>query len=162
MRSLFGQITDLTDAFCHAHLTESYAELARTMTATLSRKRPSPLLKGRPKSWAAGVLYALGQINFLWDASFEPHMTATDLCAKIGVSQGTASGKAREISLALKTGQMDPEWTLLPERMDANPAVWMLEVDGIIVDIRRAAPELQDLAFEQGLIPYVPYRRQQP
>ena len=48
-----------------------------------------------------------------------------------------------------------PERTL-PSRLADNPMVWMLQIDGLIVDIRRAPIELKQLAFEKGLIPFVP------
>jgi len=32
----------------------------------------------------------------------------------------------------------------------------MLQVNGILVDIRRAPVELQRMAFEKGLIPFIP------
>jgi hypothetical protein len=34
--------------------------------------------------------------------------------------------------------------------------MWMLQVNGLMVDIRRAPIELQRLAFERGLIPFIP------
>jgi hypothetical protein len=34
--------------------------------------------------------------------------------------------------------------------------MWMLEVNGFIMDIRRCPREAQELAFEKGLIPYIP------
>ena len=37
--------------------------------------------------------------------------------------------------------------------------VWMLQVNGLMVNIRHAPIELQRLAFEKGLIPYVPAER---
>ena len=40
--------------------------------------------------------------------------------------------------------------------------VWMLEVDGLMMDIRQAPVELQRLAFEQGLIPFVPGEQSDP
>ncbi len=40
------------------------------MAAALSRKRPSPLSTGRERSWAVGIIYALGQVNFLFDKGF--------------------------------------------------------------------------------------------
>lgn len=40
-----------------------------------------------------------------------------------------------------------------------NPVVWMLQVDGIVVDIRQAPLELQELAFEQSYIPFIPSRQ---
>jgi len=50
------------------------------MAAVLSRDRPSPLDSGLARSWAGGIVYALGRVNFLSDASREPHMTMSELC----------------------------------------------------------------------------------
>jgi len=50
---------------------------------------------------------------------------------------------------------MSPDWTL-PSRLAEHPAVWLLQVNGLIIDIRRAPVELQQLAFAKGLIPFVP------
>ncbi len=90
------------------------------MAATLARKRPSPLVNGRANSWAAGILYTLGQVNFLFDKSQTPHMRADELCKKIGVSQQTASGRAQNIRELLDISQRHPDWTL-PSRVDDNP-----------------------------------------
>jgi len=54
---------------------------------------------------------------------------------------------------------MSPEWSL-PSQLIHNPMVWMLQVDGIVVDIRQAPIELQELAFEQGYIPFIPSKQQ--
>jgi hypothetical protein len=65
----------------------------------------------------------------------------------------------RRVADALKLGPaFDPEWTL-PSMLDRNPLVWMAEVNGYLVDIRtRTMPrEVQEIAFEKGLIPYIPY-----
>ena len=43
--------------------------------------------------------------------------------------------------------------------MDANPLVWMLEINGYLVDVRRLPLEVQDMAYAQGLIPHVPGRK---
>ena len=37
-----------------------------------------------------------------------------------------------------------------------NPLVWMILVNGVVVDIRTMSHELQEQAFELGLIPFVP------
>ncbi len=65
MEPAYRAIIDLTDAVCRQHLNEEYATLARQLTAALGRKRPSPLLSGKPGSWACGIVYALGTVNFL-------------------------------------------------------------------------------------------------
>src|SRR5215212_3474436 len=75
MEATYGAITTLTDAFCREHLDEDYRTLAQRMTAALCRKRPSPLASGQPRTWACGIVYVLGQINFLTDPSTQPFMT---------------------------------------------------------------------------------------
>ena len=43
--------------------------------------------------------------------------------------------------------------------MDDNPLIWMLEVNGLLMDIRHCPREAQVVAFEKGLIPYIPADR---
>ncbi len=52
----------------------------------------------------------------------------------------------------------DLRW-MLPSRMESNPLVWMLNLNGFAVDIRKMPMELQEEAFERGLIPFIPGRR---
>ena len=49
-------------------------------------------------------------------------MTMSGLCEKIGVSQGNASSKPREIWSRLGLIQMDPDWCL-PSMLEENPLV---------------------------------------
>lgn len=159
MQVLFDEITSISDAFCKEYLNDEYAGMARNMAATLARKRPSPLVNGQAKSWAAGILYTLGQVNFLFDKSQTPHIRADELCKKIGVSQQTASGRAQKIKQTLKIIQMHPDWTL-PSRVYDNLMIWILRVNGYMVDIRSMPREVQVIAFDKGLIPYIPADRE--
>jgi len=155
MRAKFDAIVALTDPFCKEHLDEEYAQLARQATAALCRKRPSPLLSGRVNSWACGIVYALGFVNFLFDKTQDPHVSAAELCEWFGVSKSTGSAKSRAVRDALNMMQMDPNW-YRPSKMDDNIMAWMIMVDGFIVDARRLPREIQEVAYEKGLIPYVP------
>ena len=153
---IYATITKLTDGFCREHLDEEYAELARYAAAALCRKRPSPLLGGgRPKTWACGILYALGQVNYLSDKASEPYMMMRDLAGLMSVGQGTAASKAKAIGAALSMSQFDADWTL-PSRVDQHPMAWFIQIDGIVVDVRNLPIEIQEVAFEKGLIPYLP------
>jgi hypothetical protein len=40
--------------------------------------------------------------------------------------------------------------------MDENPLIWMVEINGFLVDIRHAPRDVQEIAFNKGLIPYIP------
>jgi len=74
MQARFEEITQLTDAFCQTYLNDEYAQLCRELTATLCRKRPSPLARGKASTWACGIIHAAsyGQLSlrFLADT---PH-----------------------------------------------------------------------------------------
>ncbi|MBI2425808.1 MAG: hypothetical protein HYV27_23485 [Candidatus Hydrogenedentes bacterium] len=124
------------------------------MARALCRKR-SLVLSGKSESWAAGIVYALGQVNFLMDPSQNPHATSAEIAKSLGVSISTMQAKATTIRKALKLFQFHPNWTL-PSKVDDNPVIWLLEVNGILMDIRRAPRDVQVLACEKGLIPYVP------
>jgi hypothetical protein len=158
LRPIYDQIIAITDAFCHSHLNQEYAQMSRKLAAALSRKRPSPLVRGKVETWACGIVYAIGSVNFLSDKSFEPYMRMDDLCALMGVSKSTGANKAGEIRKLFGMYQFNPNWTL-PSLMDQNPMAWMIMVNGLIVDARYAPREVQEEAYRKGLIPYIPGER---
>lgn len=155
MRPAYEAVVALTDAVCREHLNEEYAALARRLAAALARKRPSPLARGRPEVWACGIVHALGMVNFLFDSSQTPHLRASELYALFGVKEGSGGGKSKLIRDTFKMYPFDPAWCL-SSRIDDNPVVWMISVNGMIVDARCAPREIQAEAFLLGLIPYIP------
>lgn len=158
VKAKLGVILEMIDVFCREYLNDEYLELCRKLAEKLARKRPSPLLSGKPATWACGIVRTIGSVNFLDDSSLSPHMKLTAIDEAFGVGQSTGQGKARDIRKLLKIQQFDPEWWL-PSRMDDNPMVWMLEVNGFMMDIRMCPREVQEIAFQKGLIPYIPADR---
>ena len=159
MQATYDAIVRLTDEFCDRHLNPEYRDLARDMTAALCRKRPSPLASGQPRTWACAILYELGRVNFLSDPSTQPHMTLAELCAGFGVGQSTASAKARVIASTLGVNRLNPSW-MLPSLVETHPLVWMADVNGVPVDLRTTPREVQAIAFEKGMVPYIPADRE--
>ena len=155
MRAVHDAVAALTDAFCRDRLNEEYRDLARAMIAALCRKRPSPLASGQTKTWACGVIYVLGQVNSLSDKRTQPCMAMAEVAAGFGVGESTATGKARVIFDALRLSRMDPAW-MLRELADRNPVVWFIQINGFLADVRDLPREMQEIAYEKGLIPYVP------
>jgi len=158
MQPLFDTVSVFIDQFCRTHLNEEYSMVSRERAAALCRKRPSPLAKGKPEQWACACVYAIGSANFLNDKSQAPHMPSDKLCELFGVGKSTATTKVRSIKQLMGIGPLDPRWTL-PSRLEDNPLVWMLTVNGFAVDIRKMPMELQEEAFERGLIPFIPGRK---
>jgi hypothetical protein len=159
MQPVYADIAALIDAFCQQHLNNEYAALGRQLAAALARKRPSPLSRGKPTIWACAIIYALGTVNFLFDKTQTPHMRADELCAAFGVSQSSGANKAKQIRDLLRMSQFDPHWCL-PSKVAENPLVWMLEVNGLIVDMRAMPRAVQEQAYRQGMIPYIPADRE--
>jgi hypothetical protein len=155
LRPVVDEIVGITDSVCLAVLDEEYSDLARRAVAKLARKRPSPLAGGRRVGWAAGVVYALGQVNFLFDPAIGPTATADQLSEAFGVAKTTMGSKAKRVRDLLHLSPFSSEF----ERAEVaaqNPLKWMLEVDGLVVDVRHVPLDIQVAAFERGFIPYVP------
>jgi hypothetical protein len=157
--SLHAEIATLTDALCLEKLNDEYTQVCREMTATLARKRPSPLTTGHAKSWACAIAYTVGSVNFLFDKSQTPHLRADELCAWFGLSKSTGGNKSSQIKQILKIGLLDMQWTL-PSRMEQNPMAWMISVNGFIVDAHSLPHSVQEEAYRKGLIPYVPAEKE--
>ena len=155
LRPVADEIVGITDSVCLSVLDEEYADLARRAVAKLARKRPSPLLAGRRATWAAGVVHALGHVNFLADPASEPCITADQLSAAFGVAKSTMTSKARQVRDLLRISRFSLEF----QRADVaaqNPLAWIIEVNGLAVDARHVPPGIQAEAYRRGLISYVP------
>jgi hypothetical protein len=74
------------------------------------------------------------------------------------VSQSAVSAKSREIMRLFDIVPLDPRWSL-PSRLADNPLVWMILVNGVMVDVRMMPRKVQEQAYDLGLIPFVPDAR---
>ena len=154
-------IMSLVSTFCKKHLNEEYWNLCVDLASALY-DMDIPLTKGKPQGWACGIVHAIGFVNFLQDPSFDPYMTSSQIANGFGVSQQTMQTKSKIIRDELDMMPMDPAWCL-PSLMADNPLVWMFETaDGLIADIRMAPREVQEQAYKEGLIPYIPADHQEP
>jgi hypothetical protein len=155
LRARVGEIVGLTDRVCTSRLDREYASLCRRLVVKLARKRPSPIGSGQARVWAGGVIYAVGQNNFLFDPSETPHVSADQLSEWIAVPKNTMAAKAKHIRDAVRMDvPMDPEFCR-GELLAEDPLAWLVEVDGVIMDARVLPVELQTQAQQLGLIPDV-------
>lgn len=155
-----AEIVGLIDAFCEKHLDRYYRELCEEMAFELYEEG-LPLNKGKPAGWASGIVHTLGMVNFLYDPKLSPHITSAQVAEGFGVSMATMQAKSRIIRDELDVFPMDPAWCV-PDRLEDNPLVWMFDVGGFITDIRLAPRKVQEEAYLQGLIPFIPADRQKP
>jgi len=158
LRPRVSEILAITDEVCVAHLDEEYRELCSVLVGRLARKRPSPLARGDVRIWAAGVIYAVGRVNFLFDRSQQPHLSADQLAQRVGVVKTTMANKAALIVKALNIGIFEPDLTRVA-MLEQHPLTWMVMINGFIIDARTLPPEIQDDARRRGVIPDLEARR---
>ena len=159
-RKVYLELVSLTDEFCNELLDVEYQEMCRELAIDVCQTG-SPVMRGKPASWASGIVYTVGWANFLGDPSFEPHVRSADIAKWFGVSVGTMLGKSKIIREGLDFMPLDPAYTL-PSQLAENPLIWFLNVNGFIMDIRTAPREAQQVAYENSLIPFIPADREQP
>ena len=155
MQAKYDEIAAILIPYCDEHLNDEYKELCLHALEKLCRKRPSPITSGRVRTWAAGIIYAIGQNNFISDKSQKIHMTAEEIVKPFGISKSTAANKAVEIRKILKIDYFNSEWVLASE-IEKNQMLWFVKIDGLIVDARTLPLEVQIYCAEKGIIPYVP------
>lgn len=138
------ELLEMIRAFCTQKLDDDYYQLCEKLIKKLGRKRDVPFQRGKLEIWAAAVVYAIGSINFLFDKSFEPYMTADQISDYFGTKNSTVSNKAREIKDMFNMWHFSPEFST--QRMtDSNPFNQTVMVDGFIVPISTLPEDLQQI-----------------
>jgi hypothetical protein len=95
-------------------------------------------------------------VNFLFDSSQTPHIAASQIWEYFELS---SSRHASEIQANPRSvghvshgpGLVDPR-----DGGAESPHLDASLVNGLIIDVRHAPREIQEAAFHQGLIPYIP------
>ncbi len=154
LHTRFREIVALTDKFCEAHLDAEYRDICRELTVEVCQAGV-PVESGKAAGWAAGVISTVGFVNFFSDSAQPFHMSPGDMAKRAGVSVATLQSKSKAIRDALDIGRMDLRFSTSKINAD-NPFIWILVVNGLPMDIRSAPREAQEVAFKQGLIPYIP------
>ena len=126
------ELIKLTSEFCSKYLDEEYKKLSEKLILKMSRKRNVPFLSGRINVWAAGVIYSLGQVNFLFDKSFEPYVTPDDICNYFETSKSTTSQKAKIIRDMFKMDYWNSEFATEMMKKN-NPLNDIVMVNGLAI-----------------------------
>lgn len=127
-----------TGLFCGKLINDEYADLCKKLIDKMALKRTVPFLSGKLQIWAAAVIYAIGQINFLFDPSSEPHITPDHICQCFDVKKSTVSNKAKLIRDMFRMGYWDKEFSTI-EMRERRPFKDMVMFNGMIVP-RSALP----------------------
>ncbi|MFS0726785.1 DUF6398 domain-containing protein [Paenibacillus sp. 1P07SE] len=126
------QLLQLVKGFCQQYLDDDYEQLSIKMVEKLGRKRTVPFMRGKLEIWAAGIIHAIGTVNFLFDKSFEPYVSVHEICEYFGTAQSTTSQKSNTIRDMFNLGYFGGEFaTTVSEQ--SNPFNKMISINGFIV-----------------------------
>lgn len=148
LRERIEKIKELVGSLCTQKLNEEYFSLSEKVIDKLGRKRPSPLLRGKEEIWAAGVIHAIGFVNFLFDKSTEPYLSADELNSFLGTKNSTVSNKAAQIRDLLQMDRLTNAEYMTRAMKDWNPLFNMVMVDGLMLPISSLPEEYQQLVRE--------------
>jgi hypothetical protein len=143
IRTKEKQLLGMTDSFCSQKLDDDYRELCEKLIRKLGRKRQVPFTTGQLSIWAAAVVYAIGSINFLFDKSFEPYVTADDISEFFGAKKTTVSNKAKQIKDMFGMRRLSSEFSTR-YMQDHNPMNEYVLVDGFITPLSMLSEDLQE------------------
>lgn len=142
------KLLELTGSFCAQKLDDDYSQLCQKLILKLGRKRDVPFKSGKIEIWAAAVIHAIGSINFLFDKSFEPYVTAEEICEYFGTKKSTVSNKARQIKDMFKMGYYDSDFST-QNMTENNPFNDMVMVNGLIVPLSSIPEDLQEMVKKE-------------
>jgi tetratricopeptide (TPR) repeat protein len=127
------QLLDMVESFSKENIDEEYMELCSSLVKKMGRKHDVPFKRGKIEIWASAVIYAIGQINFLFDKSFEPYVTPDEICDYFNTKKSTVSDKAKKIREMFNMGHYDKEFST-NHMNDSNPMKDMVMTEeGLIV-----------------------------
>lgn len=126
------QLLQLVKGFCQQYLDEDYEQLSCKMVEKLGRKRAVPFMSGKLEVWAAGIIHAIGSVNFLFDKSFEPYVSVHDICGYFGTAQSTTSQKSKTLRNMFKMGYFGGEFATQRSEQ-SNPFNMLASINGLIV-----------------------------
>lgn len=142
-----AKLLEMTAAFCTEKLDDDYLQLCEKLIKKLGRKRDVPFQRGSLAIWASAVVYAIGFVNFLFDKSFEPYVSAGEISEYFGTKSSTVSNRAREIKEMFDMGRFSAEFST--EKIAAvNPYNNFVVIDGFFVPLSTLPPEFQKLVRE--------------
>lgn len=88
------KLTEMIEEFCDKHLTDEYMELSMNVVEEMAGSKNPYYERGNLEVWASAVIYAVCQINSVFDESNDPHITRKDILDHFNTKQSVVSKKA--------------------------------------------------------------------
>jgi tetratricopeptide (TPR) repeat protein len=127
------KLIEMVEGFTKKHVDNEYKELCIKLVKKLGRKHDVPFKRGKLEIWDSAVVYAIGQINFLFDKDFEPYVSPDEICDYFSTKKSTVADKAKKIRDMFKMGYYDEEFSTEDMLRDNPYNDLAMTEDGFIV-----------------------------
>lgn len=100
------QILEMIEEFSDKYLDVEFKALNVKLAGELGDCDKISFDDDKPEVWAAGIIFAIGQLNFLFEDLYAPYISRNNLCGYFKISRMKMNNKARDIRrlLNLKLG----------------------------------------------------------
>lgn len=100
------EIIQMIGEFCDECLDDEFKDLSVRLAYRLADTEGVSFDSDKAENWACGIIYAVGQLNFLFERVFEPYIDRDELCYYFSTKRTKINNKARDIRrlLDLKLG----------------------------------------------------------
>ena len=106
------EIIEMISSFCDVYLNDDYEYLAVKLVKEMGNMDDIPFKRGKLEIWASGVIYAIAQVNSLFNKSAAYHIGVDDICFYFGTKKSTVSNKAVSISSMFDQTVFNKEFSL--------------------------------------------------
>ena len=117
---------------------------------SIPRKRSVPFLLRRPEIWAAGVIHAVGYVNFLFDSHDEPYVGFDTIAEHFNTSKSTVGQKSKIIRDMFKMRRFDNNFST-QTMAEHNPYNNLYMLDNGMVVIKDMLEKLVAKQFGIGI-----------
>ena len=91
------KLTEMVDNFCDEYLNEEYKQICHEIIEEMSNGKRVQFKRGKLEVWASAVIYAICQINSLFDKSSEINIARKDIFSYFGTNQTAVLTKAMKL-----------------------------------------------------------------
>lgn len=105
------ELIELVNKFSDDYLNDEFRDLCLKLLFKLSLNPDVSLNRGKNEAWASGIIYVIGQLNFLFDPITEYYLSNDLIASYFNVSKQTVWNKSRDIRRLLNLKLGDEEFS---------------------------------------------------
>ena len=111
MFDMFDEIILMIEEFSARYLDEEYMNLSVKLAHRLVETDGFSFGRDGPEVWACAIIFAVGQLNFLFEGRWDPYVDRDRLCGYFSATRIKINSRAKEIRRLLKLKLGDEEFS---------------------------------------------------